>query len=459
MVRLEKKTSKSRATKSPHGDHKKKHYTKMKSTRSLRGGNEKLISEINEFIEKFDKNREVDKIHNSLIASALDNLPSTRKTPLGKRSRSGKNKVSNYRYRNVVHVNNSNNNIASTSTKRTNRNIIYVNNSNNNRASTSTKRTNRNIIYVNNSNNNRASTSTKRTKVVNNSVLNNTMNRALTTTAHQNYIKIDSPPNGLCSLYSLYGLFGMPLNNKKTKKIIAENVQFLKKATSQSGFTRNVERGLNKLFKNPHLFLSDDLAGESIDITNPQYLIRESKILSNKLMQMGYKYYIVIRPESKVTTDDDIIRLLRRAQGRKFEMTRLVDEFRFTIMKYSNIHKVYIEADFPIQKISNQDVDEMLSNMNDFTALQQLGSLIHANDFNEIFKYISARHRDGSIENAHVFSALKYAIQIPYKTQVREVQNGNRQLINSDELRLHLRLGKVPIFRGTGSHWYRFEPA
>ena len=109
-----------------------------------------------------------------------------------------------------------------------------------------------------------------------------------------------------------------------------------------------------------------------------------------------------------------------------------------------------MEAEPPIQKISNQDVAVMLSRMNEFNAFQQLGSLIHTNDFNAMFKYIHHRHRDGSIESPNVFSALKYAIQIPYKTQVREVSNGSRQLINYDELRLHLRLGKVPIFRGTG---------
>ena len=125
-------------------------------------------------------------------------------------------------------------------------------------------------------------------------------------------------------------------------------------------------------------------------------------------------------------------------------------------MKYSNIHEVYMEAEFPIQRISNQDVDAGLSNMNELNALQQLGSLIHTNDFNEMFKYINARQRDGSIERPNVFSALKYLIQIPYKSQVKEVRNGVRQLIDSDELRLHIRLGRVPVFRGTGAHWYRF---
>ena len=40
--------------------------------------------------------------------------------------------------------------------------------------------------------------------------------------------------------------------------------------------------GLNRLLKNPYAFSSDALAGNAVDISNPQYLIRESKILSKK---------------------------------------------------------------------------------------------------------------------------------------------------------------------------------
>ena len=417
MVRLKKKNPKMKAAKTTRVDHKKKQSPKIKATVSLRSGKRNnLINKLNKLIQNLEGKNGLEKLQNELLDS-IPNFPdnSTRKTQLGKRVRHSKNKVSNASYRNVIYISNNSNN-----------------------------------------NSSKASTSTKRTKVVNNNVVNNTINRALTTTAHQNYVKIDNPGGGLCSLYSLYGLLGMSHNNDR---ITSANVKIMKNATSRSGFNRSIERGLNRLFKNPHMFSSDALAGNSVDISNPQYLIRESKILSNKLMQMGYKYYILIHPESKAMTDDGIIRLLRRAQRQDFEINKLVDEFHFTIMKYSNRHEVYMEAEVPIQKISNNDVDAMLSRMNDFTAFQQLGSLIHTNDFNVMFKYINARHRDGSIESANVFSALKYAIQIPYKTQVREVRNGNRQLINSDELRLHLRLGRVPIFRGTGVHWYRFAPA
>lgn len=267
------------------------------------------------------------------------------------------------------------------------------------------------------------------------------------------YTKLDNPGGGLCSLYSLYGVFGMPHGNEFCRITEKDKNWFLKEINI---FNNDQRQPLRRLIHDPSLFSNDSLAGKHIDITNPHWLLFYSKHLSRRLFNQGHKYYIVISPDANLKTDSKIIQALNDSLHSKHKAIELIRKHKFVVMQYSENMNAYVPVEIAEEKFTNKDINVLFNEFNNKELRAQLGMQLNSNNDSNINKYIYRRFRDGNIDDPSVMNALKYILQTKYKAQRRMVDSGQVKLLNSEDFQSELQKGKIPIFRGTGGHWYRF---